>query len=104
MSIPVLLAAATSAATHVSEDNLGDAVHTMLLGVPFVGIPSQRALSEAEKMVNKASERKDDIANIPLIGSIASYIPDKRGGKRFSTRRHKVYKWKKTRRTKSAKF
>lgn len=104
ISIPVLLAAATSAATHVSEDNLGDAVHTLLLGVPFVGIPSQRALTEAEKMVNKASERKEDIASIPLIGSIASYIPDKRGGKRFSTRRHKVYKWKRTQRTKSAKF
>ena len=103
VAIPVLLGAATSAAAHVSEDNLGEAVHTLLLGVPFIGIPSQRALSEAEKMVNKASDVKSDIVNIPVIGSIAPYIPDK-GGKRFSTRRHKVYKWKRTRRTKSAKF
>jgi hypothetical protein len=103
VSIPVLLAAATSAAAHVSEDNLGDAVHTLLLGVPFVGVPSQRALAETEKIIDKASERKDDIANIPLIGSIANYIPTKRGGKRFSTRRHIVYKWKRTQRTRSVK-
>jgi hypothetical protein len=101
VSIPVLLTAATAAAAHVSEDKLGDAVHALLLGIPFVGIPTQRALAEAEKMIDKASERKSDLVNLPIVGPLASYIPDKRGGKRFSTRRHKLYKWKRTLRTRS---
>jgi hypothetical protein len=103
VSIPVLLTAATAAAAHVSEDNLGDAVHTLLLGVPFVGIPSQKALAEAEKMITKASEHKTQLASLPLIGSLATYLPDKTGGKRFSTRRHKIYnKWKRTMRARFA--
>jgi hypothetical protein len=97
-------ASATQTAAHIGEDNLGAAVHSLLLGVPFVGIPSQRALSEAEKLIDSASERKVELLNTPIIGSFAKYIPDKRAGKRFSTRRHKIYKWKRTRRTKSAKF
>lgn len=104
VAIPVLLASATQTAAHIGEDNLGAAVHSLLLGVPFVGIPSQRALSEAEKLIDNASERKVELLNTPIIGSFAKYIPDKRAGKRFSTRRHKIYKWKRTRRTKSAKF
>lgn len=104
VAIPVAISGLLIVGTHILEDELGEALLASFLIIPFIGPVFYKAAMSFGKIAKKASDRKPQLVNVPLIGSLANdYIPDlKEGGKRFSTRKHRNGKWK-TKRRKFAK-
>ena len=100
VAIPAAITGVLIVVTHIMEDELGEALLASFLILPFVGPILYKAAMSFGKVAKKASDRKSQLVNVPLIGSLANdYIPDlKEGGKRFSTRKHRSNKWKTKRR------
>lgn len=116
VAIPAALAGLFVVLTHILEDELGEAMLAAFLILPFVGPVLYKAAGSLGKVAKKVSDRRDDIAMFPIVGqTVSDYIPvldeegetakpsGETGGKRFSTRKHKKYKWRKTIRKRSAK-
>ena len=77
------------------------------LAVPFIGPTLYKAAGSLGRFGRKVFEHKDTIVGTTRtflgdgIGDkVSYYIPNldsRKGGKRFSTRRRKVHKWRRTR-------
>jgi len=103
VAIPAAIAGMGIVATHIAADELGDALLASFLVLPFVGPILYKAAVSFGKVANKVSKRKGDIVQTTrsvLGDSIAErvhgVIPElrPRGGKEFSSRRHRAYKWR----------
>jgi len=109
VSLPAAIATMLVVVTHLLEDELGEAVLVSFLAVPFVGTTLYKAAGSLGKFGRKVFEHKDTIVGTTrtFLGDTISQdveylIPNMnkvsvQGAKRFSTRRNKVYKWKRTR-------
>lgn len=96
VAVPAAIATIFVVATHLLEDELGEALLVSFLAVPFVGPTLYKAAGSLGKFGRKLSEHKDSIVGI-FGDRVGEWIPDMTGAKRFSTRRHKTHKWKRTR-------
>jgi hypothetical protein len=74
VSIPSAIAIFFVVITHVLDDELGEAFVSSLLAIPFIGPVMYKAAGSLGRVANKVI-----------------------GAKRFSTRRRKVHKWRRTR-------
>ena len=118
VALPAAIAVGFIVITHLLEDELGEAMLAVFLAIPFVGPTLYKAAGSVGKFGRKVFEHKDTIVGTTRtflgdgIGDKVSYfIPnlDARkegaepvaqpvpGGKRFSTRRRKLHKWRRTR-------
>ena len=120
VAIPSAIATFAVVITHVLEDELGEALLVSFLAVPFIGPTLYKAAGSLGKVGRKMFEHKSMI-----VGTTRSFLGDGiadnvdylipkmdaenqppaeednptpvTGAKRFSTRRRKVYKWRRTR-------
>ena len=110
VAIPAAIATFFIVSTHVLNDELGDAVLVSFLAVPFIGPTLYKAAGSLGKFGRKIAERRDGLvgttrmlAGEGIADTLDSVIPTLEepkkeiGGKRFSTRRHKVRKCRRTR-------
>jgi len=103
VAIPAAIATMFVAVTHLLEDELGEAVLVSFLAVPFVGPTLYKAAGSLGKFGRKLFEHKDSIVGITRtvlgdgIGDNVEYAIPNMGGKRFSTRRRRIHKWRRTR-------
>ena len=113
VAIPSAIATFGVVITHILDDELGEAMLVSFLAIPFIGPTLYKAAGSLGKFGRKMFEHKstivgttrtflgDGIADkvdyfIPKMEAEASPVPVT-GGKRFSTRRRKISKWKRTR-------
>ena len=99
VALPSAIAGSMVVITHISEDELGEALLASFLILPFVGPILYKAATSVGKVAHKVATRRDDILGTTRmflgdnIANVAdSYIPYL-GGKRFSTQRRKDTKW-----------
>jgi hypothetical protein len=107
VAIPAAIAVSFVTITHLLEDELGEAMLVTFLAVPFIGPTLYKAAGSLGRFGRKVFEHKDTIVGTTRtflgdgIGDkVSYYIPNldsRKGGKRFSTRRRKVHKWRRTR-------
>ena len=108
VAIPSLIAATFACITYLFDDELGEALLVSFLAVPFIGPTLYKAAGSLGKVGRKVYEHKDTIVGTTRtflgddIGDKVEYIipnmsAKKEGAKRFSTRRRKVHKWRRTR-------
>lgn len=119
VALPAAIATFGVAVTHVLEDELGEALLVTFLAVPFVGPTLYKAAGSLGKFGRKVFEHKNTIVGVTRtflgdgIGDKVEYLiprmdardappPEPQpipttGAKRFSTRRRKVHKWRRTR-------
>jgi hypothetical protein len=120
VAIPSAIATFAVVITHVLDDELGEALLVSFLAVPFIGPTLYKAAGSLGKVGRKMFEHKgiivgttrsflgDGMANnvdylIPKMDAENKPAAEEEnpkpvtGAKRFSTRRRKVYKWKRTR-------
>lgn len=109
VALPSAIAGVMVVITHISEDELGEALLASFLILPFVGPILYKAATSVGKVAHKVATRRNDIIQTSRmffgdeIGNMADmYIPSL-GGKRFSTQKRKDTKWlRKTQRRKFA--
>lgn len=99
VALPSAIAGVMVVFTHISEDELGEALLASFLILPFVGPILYKAATSAGKVAHKVATRRNDIIGTTRMflgdeyANLAdTYIPSL-GGKRFSTQRHKNTKW-----------
>jgi hypothetical protein len=108
VAIPAAIATFAVVITHVLEDELGEAMLASFLAIPFIGPVLYRAAGSLGRFGRKVFEHKDTIVGTTrtflgdgIADKVDYYIPNmdanKQGGKRFSTRRRRVSKWRRTR-------
>lgn len=114
VALPAAIAVAFIAITHLLEDELGEALLVVFLAIPFIGPTLYKAAGSLGKFGRKIFEHRDTIIGttsmflgdsmasnvqyfIPNMEARNEKIPVTTGGKRFSTRRRKVPKWRRTR-------
>jgi hypothetical protein len=122
VALPAAIAVAFVAITHLLEDELGEAFLVVFLAIPFIGPTLYKAAGSLGKFGRKIFEHKDTIVGTTsmflgdgVAETVEDFIPnmDARkepapvsppveapvttGAKRFSTRRRKVHKWRRTR-------
>jgi hypothetical protein len=96
VAIPSAIATFGVVITHMMEDELGEALLVSFLAVPFIGPTLYKAAGSLGKFGNKVSKHKDTI-RVFLGDGMTDFLLQTQGGKRFSTRRRKVSKWRRTR-------
>lgn len=107
VALPSAIAGFMVVITHISEDELGEALLASFLIIPFVGPILYKGATSVGKVAHKVATRRDDIIGTTRmffgdeLGNMADmYIPSL-GGKRFSTQKRKDTKWlRKTQRRK----
>ena len=104
IAIPSAIAVAFVAITHLLDDELGEALLVTFLAVPFIGPILYKAAGSLGRFSRKVFRRKDDIVDTTRMvlgdgvgNTVQSVIPNMNAGKRFSTRRRKIHKWRRTR-------
>jgi hypothetical protein len=122
VALPAAIAVAFVAITHLLEDELGEALLVVFLAIPFIGPTLYKAAGSLGKFGRKIFEHKDTIVGttsmflgdsmgervedlIPNMDARKEATPDPpatapvttTGAKRFSTRRRRVHKWRRTR-------
>jgi len=111
VALPAAIAVAFIAITHLLEDELGEALLVVFLAIPFIGPTLYKAAGSLGKFGRKIFEHKDTIVGTTgmflgdsMASNVEYLIPNMEarnevttGGKRFSTRRRKVHKWRRTR-------
>jgi hypothetical protein len=114
VALPAAIAVAFIAITHLLEDELGEALLVVFLAIPFIGPTLYKAAGSLGKFGRKIFEHKDTIVGttgmflgdgmaervedfIPNMDARKEQVPATTGAKRFSTRRRKVLKWRRTR-------
>jgi hypothetical protein len=118
VALPAAIAVAFVAITHLLEDELGEAFLVVFLAIPFIGPTLYKAAGSLGKFGRKIFEHKDTIVGTTsmfLGDSVAERVEDfipnmdarneqppapvpaTTGAKRFSTRRRRVHKWRRTR-------
>lgn len=75
VAIPAAIATFLVVATHILEDDLGEAVLVSFLAIPFIGPLLYKAAQSFGKVSRKLSARKKDLQNV-LPASLTDYIPD----------------------------
>lgn len=109
VALPSAIAGMMVVVTHISEDELGEALLASFLILPFVGPILYKAATSVGKVAHKVATRRDDIVETTrmflgdeLGNTVDMYIPSL-GGNRFSTQKRKDTKWlRKTQRRKFA--
>ena len=107
VALPSAIAGAMVVVTHISEDELGEALLASFLILPFVGPILYKTATSVGKVAHKVATRRDDIIGTTRMflgdeigNTVDMYIPSL-GGKRFSTQKRKDTKWlRKTQRRK----
>jgi hypothetical protein len=101
------IAAAVGAALAEAEGDHAQAVIHIINFIPGIGPALLKGLTKLESIGKNIDHHRRQISHIPLIGdTLQSFVPDLKvaaaaaGGKRFSTRRHKLDKCPRTRRNK----
>jgi hypothetical protein len=108
VALPAAIAVALVAIAHLLEDELGEALLVVFLAIPFIGPVLYKAAGSLGKFGRKIYEHKDAVVGTTRsflgddIGDKVEYlIPNmdaqKEGAKRFSTRRRRITKWRRTR-------
>ena len=101
--IPSLIATTFASITYLLDDELGEAMLVSFLAVPFIGPTLYKAAGSLGKIGRKVYQHKDTIVATTrtflgdTIGDNVEYVIPNMGGKRFSTRRRKGHKWRRTR-------
>jgi len=105
-------------ASHIMADELGEATLAAFLAIPVIGPPLYDIAQSTGRVLHKAAERRSEIVDSTrgFLGdgwaeTADSYLPsldgleettkdadeiEKKGAKRFSTRRRKPSKWKRS--------
>ena len=108
VAVPAGIAAFGVVVTHILDDELGEALLASFLIVPFIGPILYKAAGSLGKFGRKAFEHKETVVETTrsLLGdgiadNVDYLIPkmdaEKKGAKRFSTRRRRMVKWRRTR-------
>jgi hypothetical protein len=107
VAIPSAIAVSFACITYLLDDELGEALLASFLAVPFIGPTLYKAAGSLGKFGRKLYQHKDAIVGTTrtflgdnIGNNVESIIPNmelKNGAKRFSTRRHRGHKWRRTR-------
>jgi len=106
VAIPVAVISFVTSLIHMGSGDIGETVATFLLAIPEIGPALYKLSDTVDKLAIKSSNLKNKLLTVPIVGDYATFIPDMpeeeptTGGKRFTLKKNKHTKWRKSRKLK----